>query len=212
MNDTASRMTAGGSAMIAPIGLPEPTTVETLNRRAAYNRDRAQLNHLDAIQKHRETQADLLNELTAYALRAEPVELLNSLADKRGLAWSQIARLVGVSVPAVRKWRQGGSVSSEKRRRVAELSAFFDLLDKLPVGDAASWLESSFSGGETMLTGLDIYQTQNGPLALLEFAGQRISLHEMLDQQLPGWRRDHAHDGLKVVRMADGHLSIVEDH
>ncbi|MGH9103705.1 MAG: hypothetical protein ACRDYD_12095, partial [Acidimicrobiales bacterium] len=49
-----------------------------------------------------------LNAKARDMAKRPAIEMLDELAG-RGFAWRDIARLVGVSVPAVRRWRQGES-------------------------------------------------------------------------------------------------------
>ena len=46
-------------------------------------------------------------------------ELLRELATDRGMAWADIADLVGVSVAAIRKWRTDGGATADNRARLA---------------------------------------------------------------------------------------------
>lgn len=90
-----------------------------------------------------------LDERTSAKSRLPTEVLLEELSIDRGLGWSEIARLCGVSVSAVRKWRAGESISSESRRSLARLTAFLDLLQEVgPVGEPAGWLNMRKGIGE----------------------------------------------------------------
>ena len=102
-------------------------------------------------------------ELDAYEL------LLQELSTDRGLGWSEIARLCGVSVSAVRKWRAGESISPEHRWSLARLASFLDLLQEVgPVDEPAGWLNMRLSD-QTTVTAADLYIAGH-PQDLLEHA------------------------------------------
>lgn len=113
--------------------------------------------------------------------------LLDELAVERGLTWSDIARLCSVSVSAVRKWRSGESPAPERRRSLARLAAFLDLLEQAgPVDDPAGWLFMRLADDYTT-TAADLYIA--GKVEdLLEHAQGLLALHEMLDRWDPEWR------------------------
>ena len=89
--------------------------------------------------RDQEESLDLDVRTTAKA-RSDSESLLEELATDRGLGWSEISRLCGVSVSAVRKWRGGESPSPDRRRRLARLAAFLDLLEEAGGYKRASWL------------------------------------------------------------------------
>ena len=76
----------------------------------------------------REVRSIDLNIRTSAKAASGTELLLEELSIDRGLGWSEIARLCEVSVSAVRKWRAGESISPERRRALARLAAFLDLL------------------------------------------------------------------------------------
>ena len=88
--------------------------------------------HLDSlVQLHR----TMAQDLTKQGLSG----LLNRLS-KLGLSWREIARVSSVSVPAVRKWRNGEPATGENRMRVAMVSAFCELVeDQYMIDDVAGW-------------------------------------------------------------------------
>jgi hypothetical protein len=133
------------------------------------------------------------------AKRAVP-DLLNELAEM-GFAWRDIARLVGVTVPALRKWRQGEPASGLNRGAVARLLAFVDVLraDHL-VQDVPSWMEIPLAG--SAIAGLDVYAAGRAKLLLLHAAGHLTS-EQVLDQFNPLWR-DESDDRFEIVTAADG--------
>ena len=143
-----------------------------------------------------------LEERTGTKAHAATTALLEELAVERGLAWSDIARLCSVSVSAVRKWRSGESPTPERRRALARLAAFLDLLEQAgPIEDPAGWLFMRFKDDYTT-TAADLYiagKVQD----LLEHAQGHLSLHEMLDRWDLEWRTATRSDW-KVTTNSDG--------
>jgi hypothetical protein len=204
--------------MISGSALPSATDsslldpVAALNHRAAGVRDKAELVRGDIARVHGETQALELDALAHERLRDGVDALLTELTEVRGLAWSQVARLVGVSVPAVRKWRlHQTDPTPDNRALLGGLAAFLDLFaTRFLIQDPVGWLEAPLT--QSNLTGLDVYRTEGGPIGLLELAGQRIDVDQLLDAQAPGWRARGAPDArFRIVRAGDGGRSVVYD-
>jgi transcriptional regulator with XRE-family HTH domain len=148
-----------------------------------------------------------LDERTTAKARSDAAALLDELATDRGLSWSDIARLTGVSVSAVRKWRSGEQPSSDRRRSLARLAAFLDLLDEVgPVGDPASWLSMRLSDGH-LVTPADLYLAGRTD-DLLEHAAGQLDAHHMLDRWDMDWR-ENARSDWRVVENADGERVVV---
>lgn len=211
MATTAPFPTAGESQNIVSPERVSQTDVATLNRDVAHLRDRASVLHANTRSLHGRTQQRELDELATQRMQEASPSLLDELSMDRGLAWAHIARLVGVSVPALRKWRLGHPPAAENRRRIAELCAFMALLERFPVEEPAGWLEARVTSIST-LTGLDLYLTEGGPVALLEYAGHRCSLNDLLDTQVPDWQTRFASDSkLRIVNTEDGGRSLVLD-
>jgi transcriptional regulator with XRE-family HTH domain len=161
--------------------------------------------------------ADIHNQATERDLRARAAvkakhgvpTLLKELAVHRGMAWSEIARLVGVSVSAVRKWRTGGDATPEKRRFLAQLAAFLDLLEESSVEDPAQWLEMDLAlPGDYAVRAVELYASGH-MIALLEIAGQRRDPAHVLDEIEPQWRETRRSD-IEVFTATDGQLAFRE--
>ena len=152
---------------------------------------------------------------TDEALKRAPVDLLSELAGL-GFSWTSIARLAGVSIPAIRKWRNGGTVSGGNRRKVAMLVALVGLLseDHL-IHDVASWLDIPLAG--TSFTGIDVLAAghDHGYHDLTAYASEHIRSCELLDRTVPGWRATlddrfesyTAGDGEQAIRMRNEDLT-----
>ncbi|WP_298209050.1 hypothetical protein [Ferrimicrobium sp.] len=168
-------------------------------------RDLVEILNEDVNEAHREVQKyDLDQHARSKAKRSVPT-LLHELSTDRGMAWRDIARLVGVSVSAIRKWRNDGAASSENRLVLARLAAFLDLLDGFLVEDPAGWLEVPMADGYTVRH-VDLYEAGR-PDLLLDIAGLRIDEISALDRFDQEWRARYRSD-FEVFEAGDGDLSI----
>lgn len=162
--------------------------------------------HEDVTTGRREVREWDLDERTAAKARLDALALLEELSTDRGFSWSDIARLSGVSVSAVRKWRAGENPSPERRRDLARLAAFVDLLDEIaPVSDPASWMLMRLSDSHTA-TAADLYLDGRSN-DLLEHAQGHFSVSDLLDRWNPDWR-DETRSEWEIVTAADGERSI----
>lgn len=147
-----------------------------------------------------------LDERTAAKARHDALTLLDELSTDRGFTWSDIARLCGVSVSAVRKWRAGESPSPERRRSLARLAAFVDLLDEIaPVADPATWMLMRLVDSHTV-TAADLYLDGRSN-DVLEHAQGHLGVTDLLDHWNADWREDTRSDW-KIVVAADSERSI----
>ena len=153
--------------------------------------------HGDSLQLQLESRADA-------AAKRSPLDLLNELADK-GFSWTSVARVVGVSIPAVRKWRNGSPLSGENRRNLAQLVAFVNVLkEDCLIQDGASWLDMPLA--ESSFTGIDVLAAGQAP-ELMQFAAGHIRNRDLLDSAIPAWR-DTLDDRFEVYEAPDGELAI----
>ena len=163
----------------------------------------------DVERTHGDSLRIQLESRTDEALKRPPADLLSELADL-GFSWTSIARLVGVSIPAVRKWRNGATVSGDNRRKVARLVALAGVLAKDHlIYDVASWLDIPLA--ETSLTGIDVLAAGRGHgyHHLTAYAAGHIRSSDLLDRTIPDWRSTlddrfesyTAGDGEQAIRM-----------
>ena len=145
------------------------------------------------------------------------LELLNELRGL-GFSWSNIARVSGVSVPAVRKWRRGGSATAHNRMRVAKIAALCDIARELySFPDVAAWLETPLDHQasldyEAPITPIDLIAAQRFDLVLLLTSDYGGNPEPVLDQFDPEWRQRYASnvevftapDRLPGIRIAEG--------
>jgi transcriptional regulator with XRE-family HTH domain len=181
------------SGAVRDYTLPESET-KALALKVGSLRDETRLLHGDASALHRQVRQLDLEERTAEKVRKSVPELLRELATNRGMAWADIADLVGVSVAAVRKWRTDGGATADNRSRLARLAAFLDALTACGVADAAQWVEIALPLGEGYtITPIEVYR-RGGEQALLDYACGHGKAETILDATMPGWRQERASD------------------
>lgn len=214
MADTLQPTPTGAETVAAPpeLRLSRTRTIEELAQEARDLTDEAgHLRNFNALLSgdlsdvhHRAFRVQLETHTAKVAKRA-PTDLLGDLSEV-GFGWRDIARMVGVSVPALRRWRQGEPPTGEHRRRVAELVAFVRILtDDHLVSDVASWLEMPIAGG-VPLNGIDLY-SEGHLVTIFDLASEHITPDQALDQADPGWR-DRYHSDYEVFRAGDGQPAI----
>lgn len=132
-------------------------------------------------------------------------DLLRSLGDL-GFAWRDVARMIGVSVPAVSKWRRGEPVTPENARRIHRLVAMCDLLrDHFGVQDVSTWFEVPLSV-EAPVTPVDLWHESRFELLWLA-AEDDMPGETVLDRFDEQWRERYRSD-FETFRASDGSLSI----
>lgn len=153
---------------------------------------------------HRELDRQLNARARALAHR-EATVLLGDIA-AAGFAWRDIARIVGVSVPAVRRWRQGEPPTGAHLLGIARLGAFIKTLqeDHL-VAQVASWMEMPLVP-EAPLTGIDLASDGRLP-DLIDLAAGHGTPEALLDDWTPGWRERYASE-FEVFEAPDGEPGI----
>lgn len=205
-------------ASILEYGIEEPTpTIEDLVEGTGFLKNRAMIGLHESNDLYQTTQ-DLhrkaLLELlytTANQLAKEPlINLLEQLSGL-GFSWQGIARLSGVSVPALRKWRTGNPAKGDNRYRVNLVVAFCQIAeDKYLIDDVASWLETPIHR-KAPITGIDLIAEERFDLALDLACNIMQDPERVLDQFEPDWREKYrsrievfsAPDGLPGLRFAE---------
>ena len=213
MADLLSAEGTRTSATTTPqVAASKTRTIDELVEDVGFLRNRARLLGEDVDETarqagelhHRAFEAQL-NTRARDVARREAAAILEEIAG-HGFAWRDIARLVGVSVPAVRRWRQGEPTTGPHLLAIARLLAFIDILrtDHL-VSDVAAWMEMPLVP-EAPLTGVDLAEA--GRLTdLLDLAAQHARAEEVLDSWRPGWR-DRYRSDFEVFEAADGEMGI----
>lgn len=185
---------------------PSPTmTIASITRRFGMIRDETSVLDHDVGDSHRAAQLQTLELLAHERAREDVTALLDELSTDRGLGWSDIARLVGVSVQALRKWRHREPVTGENRLAVARLAALLDLLQGVPVHDPAGWLEIPLAKGYSPRH-LDLYRSNRADL-LFDLAHLRITPEQAMTELDPDWRQHFQLDH-EVFEAGDGQLSV----
>lgn len=195
---------AGGVANYTPSA---PSATRTLSLRADYLRT-----HVDTLggEVHElqgeARELDLKDRTFAKTKKSVPT-LLEELTVERGMGWSDIAEVVGVSISAIRKWRKGGPASSESRAALARVAALLDILEeKGLVQDPAAWMEMDLPlDAGYFIRPLDLY-LEGHTSALIDLAEQRQSITQVLDEVRPDWRANRS--DFEVFVDSDGERSI----
>lgn len=135
--------------------------------------------------------------------KAAPADLLEEIADM-GFAWRDVARMVGVSVPAIQKWRRGSGVTGPNRAKIASLLAAADMItSRCGVKEIASWFEMPLPGSP--VTPIDLYAEDQARL-LFDYANG-ADPEEILNEYNPSWRKQY-HSDFEIFENGDGELAI----
>lgn len=160
---------------------------------------------------HQDTQEAELSQLTDTLSLTAARGLLDQLADDFGMAWALVARVVGVTPAAVRKWRRGETVTPAYHRRLAEFVAFCQLTRKRDprIEDVGHWLETP-AASRADITRADLY-LDGHRAELLSVAGQHATGETVLDAADPAWRDRAARSRRwQVLHHEDGTTSVVD--
>ena len=142
---------------------------------------------------------------TAERAQASVLTMLGELADL-GFGWRDVARLVGVSVPALQKWRRGEKASGDSRLRVAGLLAACDLIrEHYMVEEVASWFEMPLVA-EIPTTPIDLYAANRADI-VFALASGHVDPELLLSEFDPDWRERYR-SAFEVFEASDGHMSI----
>lgn len=161
--------------------------------------------HDDVDDLHKRTHDDEWRKAAAERGKAGVMSMLTELADL-GFAWRDIARMVGVSVPAVQKWRKGERASGDSRHRIASLLAACDLITShYMVDEVASWFEMPLSSSAPV-TPIVLYAANRADL-VFEFASGHVDPEALLSEFDPDWRERYRSD-FEVFEAGDGNRSI----
>lgn len=145
---------------------------------------------------------------TGERARCAPMHALEQLADY-GFAWRDIARVVGVSVPAITKWRKGAGVTGENRLKIARLLALIDMLSDRFIGEPASWLEMPIQAG-VGITRMDLLERGRYDL-VLALASTHTgdgTVEYVLNETDKDWRETVVDNAFESYTAEDGVISI----
>lgn len=184
-----------------------PSETRALSLRADYLRTEIDLLGGEVQELHGEARELDMTDRTLEKTKKSVAGLLEELAGDRGMGWSDIAEVVGVSISAIRKWRKGGDASPDSRSKLARIAALLDVLEeKGLVQDPAGWMEMDLPlEAGYFIRPLDLY-LEGHVTALIELAEQRQTVAEVLDQVRPNWRQSQS--DFEVFLDVDGERSI----
>lgn len=193
--------------------VPPPPTVSETRFAAAkveteelgYRRRQARVQLEEAGGRHQKGHFKEWALRTTQRGKSAPVDLLGELGEL-GFAWRDIARLLGVSVQAIQKWRRGEGVTGNNRQKIASLLAACDLIaDHYGTEEVASWFEMPLAQGAPV-TPLDLWAAGQHEL-VFDFASNQVDAEAILSAADPGWRERY-HSDFEVFRADDGKLAI----
>lgn len=199
--------TGTSAGVVSDYAPSAPDETRALSLRADYLRTKAELIGGEVQELHGEVREHDLRERTLEKTKKSVVGLLEELATERGMGWSDIAEVLGVSVSAIRKWRKGGDASGGSRMKLARIAALLDVLEeKGLIEDPVGWMEMDLPL-ETgyFIRPLDLY-LEGHVTALLDIAEQRQRMEQVLDQVRPNWRASRS--DFEVFLDADAERSM----
>ena len=197
--------TAGSELTAAPTISETRTQTRLLTEDIGFHRSQARHLHEDYDSLHQRSIAVEWQARTAERVRASLIELLDEIGEL-GFSWRDVARLVGVSVPALQKWRRGANATGDSRARVAALLSACDLIrEHYSVADVGQWFEVPVILGVPVAP-IDLYASESAAL-VFEFAAGHTDPEQILDTFDTDWRERYRSD-FETYRAGDGHLSI----
>lgn len=189
---TADTETTGTrtSANPAPDVDTTQLTAKLLTERVGHVRGVARQLTSETEELHKDTTFTEWTSRTAARGKEVPGDLLRQLADL-GFAWRDIARMVGVSVAAVQKWRRGERTTGDNRRHLAGLLAACDLVaDHYLVSEVASWFEMPLVH-DVPVTPADLYSANRTDL-VFDYASGHSDPATVLSHFNPDWREQRS--------------------
>lgn len=203
----ASALTKRGTAStsITTPKLSETKLAARVTENVGGGRNEARILNQEYDDLHQQSHDVEWRAATAGRAKSGAASMLSNLADL-GFAWRDIARLVGVSVPAVQKWRKGERASGDSRQKLASLLAACDLIaEHYMVEDIASWFEMPLSP-LAPVTPIVLYANGRADL-VFEFSSGHTDPEVLLTQFDPDWRERYRSD-FEVFDAGDGNQSI----
>lgn len=148
-----------------------------------------------------------LRDLSDANVKRAVGDMLTELSETYGVAWSDIAAALQISVPALRKWRKNTSgTTPENHRKLAQLTAFYTLLADM-VSSPARWMSMPMVEGFNV-TPADVYSPDHAERLLDLAAGNAGTTPEgVLDKIAQDWR-EKWNSEYEVIEAADGEPSM----
>lgn len=188
-----------------PTSTGSPAAWSELTERAGDLNNRAQILYDDTDDLHIDVIMQEWQSKSTDFVRQDMPTLLGHLADL-GFSWRDIARLIGVSVPAVQKWRRGHAATGQSRFNAAAVLAASSLIEQhYLVQDVASWFEAPVAFG-CPVTAIDLYAAKK-PQLVFRLATGRADPEQVLSAFDPDWRETYR-SNFEVFESEDGGLAI----
>lgn len=195
----------GGVLRQDPISVDVQTAAQNLTEDIGSNRAAIGILNEDVGIQHRSSHIIEWQIGSANRAKQGVQETLEQLADL-GFAWRDLAKMIGVSVPALQKWRRGQKTSGENRLRAAAVLAACDLVAKhYLIEQVASWFEVPLVAN-VPVTPIVLY-AENRPDLVFEFASAQKDPEELLTEFDVGWRLRYR-SNFEVFEAEDGNLSL----
>jgi transcriptional regulator with XRE-family HTH domain len=197
--------TVGLDLALPPV-LPETQTAAmVISEDLGYLRQQARVLHQEIDEHHQRSHFVEWRARTSQRGRSSPAEMLEELA-RLGFAWRDIARLIGVTVQAIQKWRRGARTTGENRHRIAGLLAACDQVSEdYEIHEVASWFEMPLLDG-VPVTPIDLWEARR-PDLVFDYASAHADAEQTLSAWDPEWRERYRSD-YEVFRAGDGRPSL----
>ncbi|MCC2319732.1 hypothetical protein [Cellulomonas xiejunii] len=133
--------------------------------------------------------------------------MLDELSE-HGFAWRDVARMMGVTVPALQKWRRGEGMAADNRAKLARIAGLIEMLESRFVSEPASWLEMQVEPG-VALTPLDLIVAGRDDLVLeLATESDTAAREAIYSEYNAHWRSEYVDAAFESFAAADGMMSI----
>ncbi len=189
-------------------GFPETTpSTSVFDRVDVAYRETADL-HGRVCDTRRQAHLLELDSKMAERARCAPAQALEQLSDY-GFAWRDVARVIGVSVPAITKWRKGTGITGENRLKIARMLGLIDMLSDRLIDEPASWLEMPVTEG-VGLSRMDLLERGRYDL-VLALASTHTgdgTVESVLNEVDPDWRNNWVDNAFESYVADDGAISI----
>jgi transcriptional regulator with XRE-family HTH domain len=189
-----------------PVTIPSTGQVSLLNQAAELNAKATWIGE-DASILHRDVLIATLNDRTKEQVKRSVRDMLTDLGDD-GFSWRDIARVIGVTVPAVQKWRRGERASPDRVVRLGTMCALVDILGQHGIQEVASWFELRLQP-EVAVTCLDLAAAGRYDLVLKWGTSRHgVPADSIFDEFDADWRSTRVDDLFEVFPADDGVMSI----
>jgi len=190
-----------------PISQPNAQVQAILNSQAARDLRRDGIKLPQSIEKiSAQTARTEWDFRTRQRSKNDPLGDLKSLVEM-GFAWRHLAKMLGVTVPAIQKWRRGGGIDGPNKERIHRLAAACDCLAHNPfdVKDIAGWMERPLLS-PTPITPMDLWVASEYDL-LFAGADDNSDPEAILTKFDPEWRERYRSD-FETFVAEDGDVSL----